>query len=123
MDRTNSSNITVREGLRELDNWRPALTDEQWKQVHLVVIDEHIEDALLCTLTSSGKFSVSAYMNMFRAPRTKKDWTDLVWNKTTPFRINAFMWKVFWGAVLVDSNIQRRGVLLTSAPSVYVVII
>lgn len=31
LDRTNSSDITVREGLQQLDKWRPALTEELWR--------------------------------------------------------------------------------------------
>lgn len=30
LDPTNSSSITVREGLREIDKWKPALTEDQW---------------------------------------------------------------------------------------------
>lgn len=68
----------------------------------------------MCTLTSSVKFSVPNYVNMMRIHGPKKDWTDLVWNKFTHFRVIAFMWKVFWGALPVDRNIQRRGIHLVS---------
>lgn len=42
LDRTNSSDITVREGLQEIDKWRPSLTDEEWSKAKLVVLDDHV---------------------------------------------------------------------------------
>lgn len=48
----------------------------------------HDDDELMYTLTASGKFSVSEYVNKFRANRPKKEWSDMVWNK---YR-NAFNW-------------------------------
>lgn len=73
-----------------------------------MVVDEQVEDKLLCLLTGSEQFSVSECINQFRARHPKKDWMDMVWNKITPFRVNAFLWKVFRGALPVDNNIQSR---------------
>lgn len=94
MDRTNSSNITVREGLQEIEKWKPALTDDQWRNANLVVIDDQVQDKLICTLTASGKFKVAEYVNKFTASRPKKEWSDMVWNKYTSYRVNAFNWSV-----------------------------
>lgn len=58
--------------LRELDKWRPALTDEQY-QAQLVILDEHIDDELKCTLTATGKFCVSKYIKMSRMVHSKLD--------------------------------------------------
>lgn len=109
LDRTNSSNITVRQGLRELDKWKPAVTEDQWKQAKLVVLEDNAQDELRCTLTPTGIFSVAEYVKSFRATRPKKEWTDTVWNKFTSFRVNAFSWRVRRGAIPVDKNIQKRG--------------
>lgn len=73
LDRTNSSNITVREGLGELEKWRPALTEDQWIRASLVYIDEQVDDKLVCTLTPTGKFSVPLYIQTLRANRPKKN--------------------------------------------------
>lgn len=80
LDRTNSSNIMVRGGLREIDKWRPALTEEQWKQAKFMAVDETVDDRLMCSLTLAGKFSVPQYINKYR-PSRGKEWTDKVWNK------------------------------------------
>lgn len=48
----------------------------------------HDDDELMYTLTASGKFSVSEYVNKFRANRPKKEWSDMVWNKYTSLRVN-----------------------------------
>lgn len=77
-------------------------------------IDEQVDDKLVCTLTPTGKFSVPLYIHTLRANRPKKNWTDRVWNKFIPFRVNAFMWKIFSGALPVDNNIQKRGIALPS---------
>lgn len=105
MDRTNSSPLTVREGIHELDKWKPGLTEEQWQGANLVVLDENAKDELWCTLTSNGKFGVAEYIKKFRTPRPKKEWIDTVWNKFTSFRVNAFSWRVRRGAIPVDHNI------------------
>lgn len=114
LDRTNSSNILVKDGLAEMERWKQALTDDQWNQAKMVVIDEHENDKLMCTLTPSGTFSVPEYVKEFRISGGKKIWSDWVWNTFTSFRTNAFMWKVFRGAIPVDTNIQSRGVPLVS---------
>lgn len=98
--------------MREINKWRPALSEDKWQQAKLVVIDDHVEDKLLCMLTSLRNFMVRDYINHLRHGGPKKNWTDLVWNKVTPPRVNAFMWRVFSGAIPVDSNIQRRGIEL-----------
>lgn len=114
LDRTNSSNITVREGLQEIDKRKPALTDDQWNHAKSVIIDEQAKDELWCTLTPTGKFSVAEYVKHYRNPRPKKEWTDVIWNKFSTFRVNAFSWKVWRGAIPADANIQRRGVPFSS---------
>lgn len=114
LDKTNSSTLTVREGLQELEKWKPALTDDQWRKANLVILDEQTKDELKCTLSASGKFCISDYVKHFRISRSKKAWTDIVWNKYTAFRINAFTWKVMRGAIPVDRNVQKRGIPFTS---------
>lgn len=114
LDSTNSSDITVREGLQELDKWKPALTEDQWKRANLVVIDEQAPDDLSCTLSATGKFKVSDYVEKFRIKHSKKQWADMIWNKATSPRVNAFIWKVYRRAISVDINIQRRGIPFTS---------
>lgn len=114
LDRTSSANITVREGLNELAKWKPALTDEQWREAKSVVLDDHARDELWCTLTPNGKFSVAEYVKSCRHPRPKKDWIDTVWNKFTSFRVNAFSWRVRRGALPMDRNIQTRGIPFVS---------
>lgn len=106
--------MTVKEGLGEINKWKPALTDEEWHRANLVVLDDTLDDKLMCTLTSSRIFKISEYIKHFRPSHPKEGWTAIVWNKITPFRVNVFMWKVLHGAISVDSNIQRRGIMLPS---------
>lgn len=65
LDRTNSSNMTVKEGLGEINKWKPALTDEEWHRANLTVLDDTLDDKLMCTLTSSGKFKISRVYQAF----------------------------------------------------------
>lgn len=114
LDRTNSSDITVCEGLQEIDKWRPSLTDEEWSKAKLVVLDDHVQDELKCTLSASGKFRIADYVKNFRNTQPKKEWADIVWNKYTSFRVNAFTWRMLRGAIPVDQNVQRRGIPFSS---------
>lgn len=114
LDRTNSSNITVREGVLEIDKWKPTLTNEQWKRAQLVVFDNDVPDQLRCTLNAAGTFRVAEYVNHYRRRRQKKEWTDVVWNKVTNERVKAFNWKVCRGALPVDSMVQSRGIPMVS---------
>lgn len=79
-----------------------------------MVIDENTQDEMRCTLNAAGTFRVADYVEEFRDKHHKQAWSDIVWNKTTSFRVNAFVWRVYRGAIAVDNNIQRRGVPFTS---------
>lgn len=114
LDRTSSSNIKVREGVLEIDKWKPALTNEQWKRAQFVVFDNDVSDQLRCTLNAAGTFRVAEYLNHYRRRRPKKEWTDVVWNKFTNERVKAFNWKVCRGALPVDSMVQSRGIPMVS---------
>lgn len=62
LDQTNSSHITVREGLAELAKWKPAMNEEQWANAQQVTIDAQTPDELCCTLNAVGKFRVADYI-------------------------------------------------------------
>lgn len=65
---------------------------------------EHKEDELVCTLSalttlaSQSMWYVCSVIAVLRR------------NGLTLFGVNAFMWKVFWGAISMDRNIQQRGI-------------
>lgn len=114
LDQTNSSDIMVWEGLQEIQKWKPALIEEQRSRANLVVIDDQAPDELRCTLNAFGKFRVSEYVEKYRVKQLTKEWTGMVWNKFVTYHVQAFVWKVYRGAISVDRNIQRRGIPLTS---------
>lgn len=41
-------------------------------------------------------------------------WSCFIWNKNTPYRVNASMRRVFQNALPADDNIQRKGISLSS---------
>lgn len=114
LDPTNSSNITVREGLSEIEKWKPALSEDQWNNAQQVVLEDQTPDKLNCTLNAAGKFRVADYVDYCRLRRPKKEWAEIVWKKVTSARVNAFTWKVYRGALPVDSNVQSRGIPIAS---------
>lgn len=114
LDKTNSSNITVQEGLLELEKWKPALTEDQWFKAKAIVTDDQIKDELRCTLSPSGKFRIADYVKKYQRPKAKKWWSDIMWNKYSSFRVNAFNWKIMRRAIPVDRNVQMRGIALVS---------
>lgn len=61
--------------------------------------------------TLTGKFSVAKYIVASREGGHEVLWARLVWNRFTPYRVNAFMWRVFRNALAVDSKIKRRGII------------
>lgn len=43
LDPTNSSHLTVRQGILELEKWKPALREEEWSRAQQVTIDENTQ--------------------------------------------------------------------------------
>lgn len=106
--------LIVREGLNPISTMGYLLSAEQMERVRLVEIDLNIEDELIFTGSSNGKFSIAKNIEVHRPASPTEVWSNWVWNKYIPHHVNAFMWRVMRSALSVDGNVQRRGITLVS---------
>lgn len=109
-----NADVTVKQGLQNLHQVAHLFTYEQLEDFGLIELDPEEDDKLIFEHTPTGKFSVGTYIAASREGGPAVEWARLVWNRLTPYRINAFMWRVFRNALAVDSNIQKRGIALAS---------
>lgn len=106
--------LKVRDGIRDLHNIEHLLTYEQLDKIRIVELAPQEEDKLRFLNTASEKFAMGKYIATLQTDSSLVDWHHRVWNSCIPFRIQAFLWKVYQRALPVDSNVQRRGIQMAS---------
>ncbi|XP_012853645.1 PREDICTED: uncharacterized protein LOC105973170 [Erythranthe guttata] len=106
--------FSVSAGMHMRSHLAVLVSSEIWERIKLIHIQPEHKDELIFTKTPSGRFSVSKYWDLRRQRGVVVDWADIVWNKYTPFRLNAFMWRFQWNALHLDDKIQTRGIPLVS---------
>lgn len=80
LDLENESSLTVTQGLNDLALLNNELTAQQFQRAMAMVLNENMDDQLIFTASSSGRFHMKSYLNLLRQERLSPAWTSRVWN-------------------------------------------
>ncbi|KAL3651709.1 hypothetical protein CASFOL_004711 [Castilleja foliolosa] len=75
-----------------------------------IKLDFDSEDQLIYTKCNYGVFSIKRYIQDGKTEGTHLPWGDLIWNKHLPANQGAFLWRLINRALLVDAEIQKKGI-------------
>ena len=62
----------------------------------------------------SRSFTVKAYFNMLEGASPHKVPCKMLWNQHIPFKVGFFAWDVWWGKILISSQLEKLGFQLAS---------
>ncbi|KAL3629954.1 hypothetical protein CASFOL_026266 [Castilleja foliolosa] len=110
IDPYNNPQLKVCDAIQDLDKISSCLAADQLNRAKMIVLDVQQDDILLCTPSDTGKFSVQKYIQENVTKRSNPYWAKLIWHKTIPARLGAFMWKLLNRAVALDERIRQKGV-------------
>ncbi|KAL3655749.1 hypothetical protein CASFOL_000145 [Castilleja foliolosa] len=110
IDPYTNPHIKVCDAIHDLDNLSTCLTADQLNKAKKIVLEENQDDTLVYNSSPSGNFSVKSYIHDNMITRSHPYWANLIWNRTIPARLGAFMWKIMNRAIAVDERIGRKGI-------------
>lgn len=103
--------------------WKHSLNDQSYVNelcdlLHLISSTHSTNnpDALKCKISPDATFSVHSIRHWIDEKLTTGGFSDMVWNKAAPLKVNCFIWRAGLGRIPVAKCLRDRGVL--SIPSV-----
>lgn len=75
----NNSQLTVKEGISNLQQYSNLLTEDQLKVISLIHLKDDEEDQMVFIHSSNGKFTVKSYIKQLNPPQSQPTWHHLVW--------------------------------------------
>ncbi|KAL3613262.1 hypothetical protein CASFOL_042885 [Castilleja foliolosa] len=110
IDPYNNPQLRVCDAIQDLDSISSCLTAEQLHSAKMIFLDVNQEDSLIYNPSPTGQFSVKSYIQDNMIKGSNPYWAKMIWHKTVPARLGAFMWKLMNRAVALDVRVRQKGI-------------
>lgn len=108
------ANLTVANWLQLLEEFCVVIPPQFREKIQNVTLEPSQQDKLIFTGNDSGSFTSKSYQVIQCQQGRKRGWARWIWHGSLIPNIAAFLWKILWYAIPVDSRLQSKGIIIAS---------